>query len=177
MWRPRRLSGTQSQYQRKRKARAKNKKMHRKLKMRNVYMVKSVQEIREEMRTGKVETRWDTKRFQKLDPYNSQKPYCITCAKQYLTPLDYESHLRGKPHKKRLKRIKYEEDLDRNTAERLKRFTDSIGFTLKHPNGTITKYSPRVASPTALSALPSPALSLEAHRNSMENDGTDMFSV
>eukprot|EP00465_Bigelowiella_longifila_P010669 CAMPEP_0185274060 /NCGR_PEP_ID=MMETSP1359-20130426/50967_1 /TAXON_ID=552665 /ORGANISM="Bigelowiella longifila, Strain CCMP242" /LENGTH=145 /DNA_ID=CAMNT_0027866903 /DNA_START=405 /DNA_END=842 /DNA_ORIENTATION=- len=145
--------------------------------MRNVYMVKSVQEIREEMRTGKVERRWDAKRFQKLDPCDSQKPYCITCAKQFLTPTDYQNHLRGKPHKKRLKRIKYEEDLERNTAERLNRFTDSIGFTLKHANGAITKYSPRAASPTILSDMSSPALSLEVNKNSMENYGAHMFSV
>jgi len=85
--------------------------------MRNNYMIKKVDQIREELRTGNIETREGTKSWQVLSPKDPNRPYCITCARNFISPIAYESHLRTKVHKKRLRRIRKDEYRDEVIGE------------------------------------------------------------
>ncbi|GAB5362245.1 hypothetical protein AAMO2058_000781600 [Amorphochlora amoebiformis] len=120
-------------YQKKKKAnaRTKRKSNHRKLKMRNNYMIKKLDEIRREIRTGKFEVRWDAKDDQELNPYDLAKPYCRTCARQFIDPKAYASHVKTKDHKKRIKRLKRDEDMERAYIAQQKRMDEYRGFALK----------------------------------------------
>eukprot|EP00470_Lotharella_oceanica_P012653 CAMPEP_0170180312 /NCGR_PEP_ID=MMETSP0040_2-20121228/21490_1 /TAXON_ID=641309 /ORGANISM="Lotharella oceanica, Strain CCMP622" /LENGTH=141 /DNA_ID=CAMNT_0010424895 /DNA_START=186 /DNA_END=611 /DNA_ORIENTATION=+ len=100
-------------------------------------MIKKIDQIRDEIASGQVETRWDIKDHQVLNPNDPERPYCITCARNFINKKDFESHKRHKDHKKRLKRIKYDEDFERKIQKQQEESWRNLGFKLKTIDGCL----------------------------------------